>query len=698
MGIGVATLFVGAEGLASLSGWMPNGQSFATFSRVVDDGAGHWVMPVYVASAGVLTGELEIAQDAPASGSEVGGTLAWLKPGASAGAGGGFLKEIFPVGTFHSALDSKLSTGLGGGAFTLTLKAGAGALSGDAVQNGTWPSSGKPVWAASTLSGLSLGFTAPNGQFSGAFSVGKKGTYKGLLLSRDVQLKDGTVVRGGGFYVRGTGTGAVLITSSAPAAERPGSSSGVGLGMVSVLGGTLPGGSVLAGQVVGDFSIGKTEVTWGEWKTVREWAVGHGYSDLANVGAGSGDNFPVTDVSWYDAVKWCNAKSVKEGKVPVYLVNGATYKSGQREPTVKTSANGYRLPTDAEWEWAARGGRQTHGYTYSGSNDLNEVAWWHGNSGDVMHPVGDKISNELGVHDMNGNAFEWCWDFFRSDTWGPQRRARGGCYGSDSQYFPVSYRLEYDIYPDQRYAVYGFRLACNLDMVRVLGGTLPSGSAFARQVVGDFQIGKTEVTWGEWKLVREWAVTHGYSDLANVGAGSGDNFPVTDVSWYDVVKWCNAKSDKEGKVPLYLANGATYKSGEFGWNGSEVVSQKAGANGYRLPTELEWEWAARGGRQTHSYAYSGSDELNVVAWYYNNSGKATHEVGTKAANEQGLYDMSGNVCEWCWDSYGGYAARRFRGGSWYFYAGFATVSYRGFNYPGDRFNYFGFRLACSSGL
>ena len=230
-------------------------------------------------------------------------------------------------------------------------------------------------------------------------------------------------------------------------------------------------------------------------------------------------------------------------------------------------------------------------------------------------------------------------------------------------------------------------------MVSVLGGTLPSGSELKGQVVGDFQIGKTEVTWGEWKEVRDWAVNNGYSDLAGVGAGNGDNYPVTDVSWYDVAKWCNAKSEKGGQTPVYQVNGATYKTGQT------VPTVKTAANGYRMPTEAEWEWAARGGRQTQGYTYSGSNDINAVGWYGDNSGWATHEVGKKAANELGLYDMSGNLWQWCWDlSSSGHAYGRVRGGSWNFYADLATVSNRGDDCDPDNRSYdLGFRLACSSG-
>ncbi len=472
--------------------------------------------------------------------------------------------------------------------------------------------------------------------------------------------------------------------------------------MVVVQGGKLPSTSVLGNQTVGSFQIGRCEVTWGEWKEVRDWAVNNnkGY-DLAGVGgtwpSGRADNFPVVNVSWYDVVKWCNAKSEKENKIPVYQKrDGTTYKTGQLVSTLSSTANGYRLPSEKEWEWAARGGGSSGNYTYSGSNTASAVAWTYDNSPDGTKAVGTKQANQIGTVDMSGNVLEWCWDVVNTSN----RRLRGGSWNFYADLAPVANRGGSDVPESRNYGI-GFRLAFSVpSMVVLQGGRLPSTSGLGNQTVESFQIGRYEVTWGEWKEVRDWAVNNskGY-DLAGVGGtapgGSADNFPVISVSWCDVVKWCNARSEKEGLTPVYTKDGTTYKAGQS----APTVNRTA--NGYRLPSEKEWEWAARGGVSSRNFTYSGSNTVSDVAWIYENSSLASKAVGTNAANELGIYDMSGNVLEWCEDvayNIQNLPYRRIRGGSWAGNAYFAYVDYRALiDNPVNRNDNSGFRLARNPG-
>lgn len=489
------------------------------------------------------------------------------------------------------------------------------------------------------------------------------------------------------------------------------------------------------------YYIGQTEVTQGLWEAVMG-------SDVTTHGgfSGIGSNYPIQVISYYDAQSFITLLSHLTGL-------------------------NFRMPTEAEWEYAARGGSQSQGYKYSGSNNIDDVAWYPGNEPEVStagftpQPVATKQANELGLYDMTGNVFEWCSDWYGVYSSSPQTNPTGPDSGSGrvirggsaienawgrsggnqgtryansglrlalSEYAPTNPPMVstasvsnitgttvscggnvtfsgdtpviargvcwatsenptiFDshttdgsgmgsftssitgltagtIYYVRAYATNGSRTSygpqvsfttesvtlstrdftvngVTFSMIQVEGGTFnmgaqnsdPSGvnyyaGAWDREspvhvvTLSSYYIGQTEVTQGLWHAVMG-------SDVFPEGASSpyysgvvGDSYPAWGISYNDAQNFI---------AQLNILTGLNF----------------------RLPTEAEWEYAARGGNQSHGYKFSGSNTIDNVAWYSGNSGESMHHpVASKQANELGIYDMTGNVSEWCSDWYGDYS-------------------------------------------
>lgn len=535
-------------------------------------------------------------------------------------------------------------------------------------------------------------------------------------------------------------------------------------------GGVIVPGATVKGAIEGSkvFIAGRTVTIPSLW--VCDHEVTHEeYRAVEGTSPEEWDRYFPEYVIWYDTLVYCNKRSIAEGLTPCYKIRGKTNpsewgempisfcdvgaygesKNGENFPiwdavTCDFSADGYRLPTEAEWEYLARGGNISNsGQTeYSGSNDIEAVAWYGENSGYNTHEVKTKAPNALGLYDMSGNVAEWCWDRW-TDTItagtpsagvssGDYRVLRGGswrnsastCTVSDCHYDEPGFRTR-DPYQGFRVV----RTVSNNDAASASAKndsdkkTASNGGANKPLTVtgqiADSEVfikGRTVEIWAKWCCDHEVTQAEYQSVMGeNPSYFPGSNKPVENVSWYDAIMYCNKKSSAAGRTPCYKVSGTTDTSqwnytphNEKSINGT--ITCDFTADGYRLPTEAEWEYFARGGNPSNSNqtTYSGSNTIESVAWYGDNSGSKTHEVKTKAKNALNLYDMSGNVLEWCWDwdssiststpSAG--AASGFGrvscGGSWNDAASYCTVSYRNYGcYPGGRLDYVGFRVVSS---
>jgi formylglycine-generating enzyme len=535
---------------------------------------------------------------------------------------------------------------------------------------------------------------------------------------------------------------------------------------------------------VSAFYMDKYEVSKALWEEVAIWAAANGYDISATSAGGKAANHPASSVTWYDAVKWCNARSQKEGLTPCYTVSGSVYKTGSNTPDCSFSANGYRLPTEAEWEKAARGGlsgkRFPWGDTISHSQanyfvyaldettnwdiyDVSPTQGYHPTYGlggyPYTSPVGSFSPNAYGLFDMAGNVWELCWDFYSEDfynsspnhdpegpPWDSERIMRGGSWYGGAFHCRASYRESIDA--SEQFGDVGFRCARRPAVAVPAAALIPAGSfqmgdalegGYSDELpvhsvyVSAFYMDKYEVSKALWDEVANWAASNGYDINASSASGKASNHPAYSVTWYDAVKWCNARSQKEGLTPCYTVSGSVYKTG------SSTPDCSFSANGYRLPTEAEWEKAARGGlsgkrfpwgdtishSQANYWVYSSDGTVNYFSYdvsptrdyhptYDYGVFPNTSPVGSFAPNGYGLYDMAGNLWEWCndWYSWSYYSSSPgsdprgpssgsylvLRGGGFASYAYSCRTAHRIYDFPINNYSkfYYGFRCARSS--
>jgi len=446
------------------------------------------------------------------------------------------------------------------------------------------------------------------------------------------------------------------------------------------------------------YYLGKYEVTQEQWLKVMG----------SNPSRFEGNDHPVEKVSWNDVQDFIEKLNEMEG------------------------SDKYRLPSEAEWEYACRAGTTTRFYFGDDMWKLEDYAWYCELLRSTTYPVGQKKPNLWGLYDMHGNVREWCQDKWHynyngapsdgsawEDGLTSRRVVRDGGWYYDAWYFrarfsrsasrddlapnsrnnDLGFRVLMEIEPDSKDSVEpepdskdlveletGYTNSIGMEFMKIPAGEFMMGSPEDEEVYWDcespvhkvtiekpFYLGKYEVTQKQWREVMSSNPSNFHSIFKN-----DDNLPVENVSWYDVQKFIKKLNEMEG------------------------------SDKYRLPYEAEWEYACRAGTTTRFDFGDGGWNLNDYAWYLWNSDLCTHPVGQKKPNSWGLYDMHGNVVEWCQDSWhnnyegapsdgsawedGSSSNRVIRGGGWESSSVFSESGSRSCEYPGNCSNDLGFRV------
>ncbi|MGK7946528.1 MAG: bifunctional serine/threonine-protein kinase/formylglycine-generating enzyme family protein [Microcystaceae cyanobacterium] len=464
------------------------------------------------------------------------------------------------------------------------------------------------------------------------------------------------------------------------------------------------------------FYMGKYPITQAQYQAV----MGNNPSYFKNaakapLSQGGWGVHPVEIVSWNDAQEFCRKLSKMTGKT-------------------------YQLPSESQWEYACRAGSKSKWCFGDNEGQLGEYAWYSENSNHQTHPVGEKKPNNWGLYDLHGNVWEWCEDDYvdnynnaPSDGTVYKNHSlkyyalRGGSYGYD----PYACRSAYRNYGpcDLRNLYIGFRIIYNCD--KTLNGVHsgvtiyhqgtvssppPKQKNFTETLPNGVKLEMMEIPAGNFMMGSNDYEEHKPIHQVTLQAFYMGKYPITQTQYQAVMGNNPSYFKNAAKAPLSQGGWGDYPVETVSWNDAQEFCRKLSkitGKIYQLPSEAQWEYACRAGSQGKWCFGDNEGQLGDYAWYYSNSNGQTHAVGQKKPNNWKLYDMHGNVWEWCEDDYvdnytntpsDGTAYKNqllqyhiLRGGSYGLNPDNCRSAHRNFDTCNARIDFFGFRIVCGVG-